>query len=90
MTITTAPEPPIVVNGTTLPATLAAVLRYLVAMAGASLVTSGTLRVDQIEGLVTVVITLATFGYGIWRTNQKQGDLITAARSADDRVAVVK
>ncbi len=89
MAITTAPEPPIIVNGTTLPATLFTFLRYLIVTTGTALVTSGRLPADQLEGLVTTLITAATFGYGVWKSKQRQGQLIVAADAAPDRVAKV-
>lgn len=84
------PQTPIVVNGTTLPTVLAAALRYLIATLGTFAVAKGWVDAENIEGIATIGLTIATVAYGLWRTRTKQAELITTAEAAPDRVAQVK
>lgn len=84
------PQTPIVVNGTTLPTVLAAGLRYLIATGGTFAVAKGWVDAESLPGIATVIVTIATVAYGLWRTHTKQAELITTAEAAPDRVAQVK
>lgn len=81
---------PILVNGETLPAALAAGLRYLIAMLGTYAVGRGWVQPENVEGIATVLLTAATVAYGVWRTRQKQAQLVVAAEAAPNTVARVQ
>lgn len=83
------PTPPIQVSDSTLPTTLAAVLRYAVTNLCTALVASGYLPADQVEGVLTLILAVATFLYGLYKTRQNRAALITTAEAAPDRVAQV-
>lgn len=81
--------PPIRVNGSKLPAQLSASLRLGIGMLGSYAVGAGWVKPENVDGIATLILTLATVAYGIWRTGHKQSQLITAAEAAPDRVAKV-
>lgn len=81
---------PIEINGVTLPTTLAALLRYLVATFGAFAVGKGWIQPENIEGIATIVVVFATVGFGLYKTRAKQAELIVAGSAAPNNVAVVK
>lgn len=83
------PTTPIQVNGSTAPATLGALARYLLTMAGTFAVAKGWVKPEDIGGIITIAITVGTAAYGLYRTHTKQGQLITTAQAAPDRVAQV-
>lgn len=81
---------PIVVNGQTLPGTLAAALRYLIAMVGTFAVARGWVDTAAVDGISTVIVTIATVVYGLWKTRNTREKLVTAAEAAPNSVAIVK
>lgn len=83
-------DTPIIVNDTVLPGTLAALLRYVFALGVAYLVGRGILPEDSAEGVITLALSAAAVGYGLWKTHQRKKDLITAAKAAPSSVAVVR
>lgn len=84
------PNLPITVNGSRLPATLAAALRQLILLTGTFAVGKGWVKAEDIQGIATIALTVATLAYGLWKTSHKQALLIAAARNAPDSVAQVK
>lgn len=82
--------PPIQVNGSTLPATLGAALRYGVATLGTFLVSKGYVNAENIDGIATLAVTVVTVLYGLYRTHNKQTQLITTAEAAPNSIAQVK
>jgi hypothetical protein len=86
----TRPAAPIVVNGQSLPAVLAAALRYLIATGGTFAVARGWVDPENIEGIATMLITVATVAYGLYRTRKKQQQLVVAADAAPNSVARVE
>lgn len=84
-----APDDVITVNGSTIPATGAALLRYVLTMLGTFAVARGWVKPEDIGGIVTILATLATAAYGLWRTHSKQDQLITTAGAAPNSVAKV-
>jgi len=83
-------DKPIEISGMTLPATLAALLRYLLATVGSFAVGRGWIPAESVEGIITMIIVIATVAFGLWKTRQKQAQLITAGEHAPNSVAVVK
>ena len=83
-------DKPIVVSGAVLPSTLAAALRYIVALALPFLIERGILPAESTEGVIAIVITIATVAYGLWKTHQRKAQLVTVAEAAPNSVAVVK
>lgn len=81
---------PIVVNGNTLPAVLAAGLRYLIATAGTFAVARGWVSAESLPGIATVIATLATVAYGLYKTRQTREHLVVAAQAAPNTVAKVQ
>lgn len=81
--------PPIVVSDNPLPATLAAFLRYAVGLAGSFAVGRGYVDAESLPGITTIVVTVATVAYGIFRTHQNRKNLIKAADAAPNSVAKV-
>lgn len=84
------PDTPIVVNGTVLPAALAAALRYLITMIGTFAVAKGWVKAENLDGILTVIVTLATVGYGLYQTYRRKADLVTTAEAAPNTVAIVQ
>lgn len=84
------PDQPIVVNGTALPSTLAAALRYAVVLLLGACVERGYLPQESAEGIVAFIIMGATIAYGLWKTHKHKADLIVAASAAPNDVAIVK
>jgi hypothetical protein len=82
------PDTPIEVDAGTVP--VAAAVRYIIAMLGTFAVGRGWVDADNVDGIVTVIITLGTVGYGLWRTHRRKADLVTAASAAPDNVAIIK
>lgn len=82
-------DKPIIVNGTVLPSTLAAALRYLIALVLPLLIQRGILPAESAEGVIAITITVATVAYGLWKTHQRKSQLITVAEAVDNSVAVV-
>lgn len=82
-------DKPIIVNGAVLPSTLAAALRYAIALGGPLLIQRGILPADSLEGVTTIIVTAATVGYGLWKTHQRKSQLVTVAEAAPNSVAVV-
>lgn len=83
------PNQPITVSGTTLPNIAAAGLRYTVATFGSYAIGKGWVEPDQIEGIATAIVTVATVVYGLWRTRKNKQNLIVAAEAAPNAVARV-
>jgi hypothetical protein len=83
------PDTPIVVGGTVLPTALAAALRYLITMIGTFAIAKGWVKSENIDGILTVGLTLATVGYGLWKTYSNRSKLITTAEAAPNSVAIV-
>lgn len=57
-------------------AALLAGLRTVVAAAGPFLVAKGWLSADSLPGLLALVTSAVTFGYGVYRTHQRQVVLV--------------
>ena len=85
-----APNPPITVNGSTIPATGAALFRYALTILGTWAVAAKWVKPEDVEGIITILATLGTAAYGLWRTNHKQGQLIEIADQVHDSVAKVR
>lgn len=77
-------------NGTVLPAAIAAALRYLVALVLPWLVSKGYIEEGSTEGVITYVIVAATVAYGLWKTYRAREQLVITAEAAPNDVAVVK
>jgi hypothetical protein len=71
-------QTPVVENTDPLPATAAALLRYAVGIAGPWLVAKGYVDADSLPGVVTLIISAVTVGYGLYRTHNRQAKLVTA------------
>ena len=82
--------PPLIVNGTVLPAALAALLRYAIALVGTYLVSAGAVDEGSLEGITTILITLATVAYGVYRTRKTKAQLVVTAAAAPNSVAQVR
>lgn len=82
-------DTPIIVNGAVLPSTLAALLRYVIALGLPMLIERGYLPADSTEGVIAIVMTVATVAYGLWKTHQRKTQLVTVAEAAPNAVAVV-
>ena len=83
-------DKPIIVNGAVLPSTLAAAVRYGVALLLPMLVQRGILPAESTEGVLAIVMTAATVAYGLWKTHQRKTQLVVAAEAAPNSVAIVK
>lgn len=83
-------DKPIQVSEQTLPATLAAGVRYLVATGVAALVSSDIIPAESAEGIIGIGIAIATVAYGLWKTNRAKKQLIVTAEAAPNSIAVVK
>lgn len=81
---------PIEISSAVLPSVAAAGLRTAVAVIGPSLIASGYLPAGSLEGVTTIVITVASIAFGLWKTHQRKSQLIVAATAAPDSVAVVR
>lgn len=81
-------ERPIQVSASTLPA--AGALRYLLVMLGTFAVGHGWVDAENVEGIVTVVITIGTAIYGLYRTWDTKAKLVVAGNAAPDSVVQVK
>lgn len=81
---------PIEVKAAVLPSTLAAALRYAVAVGGPLLIARGYLPEGSLEGVSTIVISAGTILYGLWKTHQRKALLVEAAREAPNDKFVVK
>lgn len=81
---------PIQVSGAVLPSVAAAALRTAVNVIGPSLIAGGYLPAGSLEGVTTILITVASIGYGLWKTLHRKTQLIAAADAAPDDVAYVK
>lgn len=86
----TAPQTPIQVSPHALPDTLAALFRYVIATVGAYLVGAGYVDAENIDGIATLLFTIATVAYGLYQTHRKKRELVVAAEAAPDRVAQVR
>jgi hypothetical protein len=84
-----AASTPIVVGEHALPTTLAAAFRYAISILGTFLVARGIIPVEHIEGVITLILTAATVGYGLYKTHQNRKKLIVTADAAPNSVAVV-
>jgi len=83
-------DKPILVNGSSLPALASAAVRYVVVTGGTWAVAKGWVEADQLEGIATVAVTVATAAYGLWRTRRTKQQLIITAEAAPNRVAIVQ
>lgn len=83
-------DKPIEVSDSSLPATIAAGVRYIVAMGVTALVSSGVIPAEQAEGIIGIGIAIATVAYGLWKTNRTKKQLVVTAEAAPNSVAVVK
>lgn len=81
--------PPIEVSGTTLPTALAAALRYLITILGTYAIGKGWVDAENIEGIATLIVTIATVAYGLYRTRTAKKQLIITAEAAPNSVATV-
>lgn len=82
--------PPIVVSDQTISAPLWTVIRYAITFVGGLLVASGKITNDQLQtflGAAGAILPTVIGALVAWINKRK---LIAAARSASDRVAVVK
>ena len=84
------PDNPISVGNEVLPTVMASGLRYMIMMIGSFAVAREWVSPESLPGIATVVITVATFTYGLWRTQQRKNNLITAAAYAPNEVAIVR
>lgn len=84
------PNSPISVGNEVLPTVLASGLRYFIMMGGAYAVGQGWVTPESLPGIATVLITMVTFAYGLWRVEQRKSQLITTAAYAPNEVAVVR
>jgi hypothetical protein len=82
-------DTPIVVGGMALPTALASALRYLITMLGTFAVAKGWVKAENLDGILTVAITLATVGYGLYKSYTNRTKLITTAEAAPNSVAIV-
>lgn len=85
-----ATDEPIVVNGMVLPATLAAALRYGIALLLPYLVSKGVIPEGSTESILTYALVIATVAYGLWKTYKAKAQLVVTAEAAPNSVAVVK
>lgn len=81
---------PIVVNASALPATLASLARTVLTALGTVAVTAGWISAESLPGIVTLILTVASAGYGIWKQFSKSSDLATVAGMVPDSIAKVK
>lgn len=83
-------DKPIVVGTSTLPTTLAAALRYGISLLGTFLVARGYVDADNVDGILTMLVTIATVAYGLFKTRQNRAKLIITAGASPNKVAVVE
>jgi hypothetical protein len=79
----------ITVSNTPLPTTLAAALRYAITILGTFLVSHGYVSAESLPGITTLVVTVATVGYGLYKTHQNRKKLIVTAEASPNSVAKV-
>ncbi len=82
-------DKPIELTDSTLPPTLTAALRYTISLTGTYLVAKGYVDAANVEGILTVIVTVVTVAYGIYRTRENRAKLIVTAAAAPNSVAVV-
>ena len=80
----------IVVNENTLPVVAGTAIRYAVTTLGAFAVGKGWLGAEDIEGILALLIVISTVGYGIYKSRQRQKNLVITAKAAPDAVARVE
>ncbi len=80
-------DKPIEVTSNTIP--IAAGLRYALVMLGTFAVGRGWVPQENIEGIVTTVLTVGTALYGLYRTYRNKQKLVVAADAAPNSVARV-
>lgn len=85
----TEKDEPIEVGGMVLPTALAAALRYLITIIGTFAIGRGWVKAEELPGLATMAVTLATVGYGLWKTYSNRSKLVVTAEAAPNDVAVV-
>lgn len=83
-------DTPIVVNGSTLPATLSSAIRWLLGLGLTFAVGRGWISQENVEGVGAAIIAIGVALYGIYQTNKRQGQLIVTADAAPNNVAKVK
>lgn len=82
-------QKPIVVGESALPTTLAAALRYGISILATFLVARGIIPAENVEGVVTMLVTVVTVGYGLYKTYSNRAKLTVAAEAAPNSVAKV-
>ena len=82
--------PPIEVTNETTTTTLASALRTLLVAIGSFAVGRGWVEAENVEGIVTLAVTLGTAGYGVFKAYTRKRQLIVTADAAPNTVAVVK
>ena len=83
-------EQPIVVNHAALPTALGAALRYILGILGPFAVAQGWVDAENIDGIVTLLMSAAVVAYGLYKTYKQKKQLVVTANAAPDSVAVVK
>lgn len=86
----TLPDPPIAVSDQIVSAPLWTIIRYVLTALGTLLTNKGILDADTANTIVGTLLAVIPVTWGAWLSISNKRKLITAARSADNAVAVVK
>jgi hypothetical protein len=81
---------PITVNPSALPATLASLARTVLTAIGTVAVTAGWISAESLPGIVTLIITIGTAAYGIWKAFSNSADKAAMVPYVPDDIAKVK
>lgn len=81
---------PITVNPSPLPAGLWALARTLLTAFGTIAVSVGWIKAESLPGIVTLVLTVGSAAYGIWKHFDKSADMIVMEPYVPDSIAQVK
>ncbi len=84
-------EGPVEISESTLPAPVAAAVRYALSFLIAFLVERDILPAGSVEGIIALGVMAATVGYGIFKSYSTKKTLVAAATAApNDQFVVVK
>lgn len=90
MAIPNAPEAPIRVNPSAIPAAVYSLLRSVLSVLGSVAVSLHWIPPERLDGIVTMILVAASIGYGAWKHYKKSANLIVLEPYAPNSVAQVK
>lgn len=85
-----ASQLPIAVNPSPLPSMGWTAFRQLLSVGGAAAVAAGWIRAESLEGIVTLLMALASLAYGQFKARKHNQEKLTLARNVPDSIAQVK